>query len=662
MMKRLLQLFFALVLSTLPLMPIATVSAASPNLIPNPSVETASPTNTSLPQSWVKDKYGTNTSTLTYKSGGRTGTKSLYVKTTNYTDGDAKWEFEPVAVSPNTTYQYSEYYKANIRTELLVAYIDANGDWTFQWLKGANASSASWKQLSASFTTPSNAASVTVLHLLDGVGWLQTDDFSLVSTVVTVPTVAISSPSSGSVLSGTATVSAAASDGNGIAGVQFKLDGNNLGAEDTTAPYQVNWDTKLVSNGSHTLSAVARNTAGATSTSTNVGVTVQNTVVVPVGGVNVVPNPSLENASSDPSKPASWSTNKSKTNNAAFTYQSNGHTGNKSAKVQITSYTSGDAYWSFPAQGVTGGKTYEFSDWYQSNVDTEIYAHVIMLDGSEQWLYIGTAWHSTGWNRFYTQFTMPAGAQSAELYHTLFSVGYLVTDDYQLDEYTPVGFNQGLVSITFDDSIRSTYTYGLPALNKYGFKSTQYMLSGVEDDPYYMDVAMMQLFKNGGHEIAAHSVTHPSLIKLIPSEVTTELSQCQSTLLTWLGVKPTNFATPHGEYNAEVLAQIKQYYGSHRSVDVGFNSKDNFDIYNIKVQNVVRSTSVAQINAWLSAAKSQKTWLVLVYHATDPDTTIPDANWNTTPTELDAQFAAIKASGIAVKTVEQSLNEIKPQL
>ena len=43
---------------------------------------------------------------------------------------------------------------------------------------------------------------------------------------------------SGATVSGTAvTVSATASDNVGVAGVQFKLDGANLGAEDTTAPY-----------------------------------------------------------------------------------------------------------------------------------------------------------------------------------------------------------------------------------------------------------------------------------------------------------------------------------------------------------------------------------------------------------------------------------------
>src|SRR5439155_922371 len=61
----------------------------------------------------------------------------------------------------------------------------------------------------------------------------------------TAPSVAITSPTAGTTVSGTVTVTAAASDNVGVVGVQFKLDGANLGAEDTTtpSPYSVSWNT-----------------------------------------------------------------------------------------------------------------------------------------------------------------------------------------------------------------------------------------------------------------------------------------------------------------------------------------------------------------------------------------------------------------------------------
>jgi hypothetical protein len=90
------------------------------------------------------------------------------------------------------------------------------------------------------------------------------------------PTVSITSPSNGSTVSGTINVNANASDNIGVVGVQFKLDGSNLGNEDLTAPYSISWNTTQVTNGSYILSAVARDAAGNTS-SASVTVNVSNT-------------------------------------------------------------------------------------------------------------------------------------------------------------------------------------------------------------------------------------------------------------------------------------------------------------------------------------------------------------------------------------------------
>ena len=89
------------------------------------------------------------------------------------------------------------------------------------------------------------------------------------------PTVQITSPSPGTV-AGTVTVSALANDNLAVVGVQFKLDGNNLGAEDTTAPFSVSWDTTAGPNGNHVLAAVARDGSGNRTTSDSVSVNVLN--------------------------------------------------------------------------------------------------------------------------------------------------------------------------------------------------------------------------------------------------------------------------------------------------------------------------------------------------------------------------------------------------
>jgi hypothetical protein len=68
----------------------------------------------------------------------------------------------------------------------------------------------------------------------------------------TPPSVSITAPASGASVAGSVAVKASAADNRGVAGVQFRLDGADLGAEDTAAPYELAWDTAGVPNGSHT--------------------------------------------------------------------------------------------------------------------------------------------------------------------------------------------------------------------------------------------------------------------------------------------------------------------------------------------------------------------------------------------------------------------------
>ena len=92
----------------------------------------------------------------------------------------------------------------------------------------------------------------------------------------TPPTVAITSPASGATVSGTITITANASDNVGVAGVQFKRNGTNIGGEDTTSPYAAGLNTTTIPNGSYTLTAVARDGAGNQATSAPVTITVAN--------------------------------------------------------------------------------------------------------------------------------------------------------------------------------------------------------------------------------------------------------------------------------------------------------------------------------------------------------------------------------------------------
>ncbi|HAZ07856.1 MAG TPA: hypothetical protein DCZ01_04870 [Elusimicrobia bacterium] len=128
-----------------------------------------------------------------------------------------------------------------------------------------------WNTTSAADGTHSLTAVVR-----DSLGRTSTSTAVSVTVANGLPSVAISSPTNGSTVAGTISVMANASGSAVIASVQFKLDGANLGAADASAPYTTSWNTTSAAAGAHVLTAMARDGAGNTSTSTAVSVTVDN--------------------------------------------------------------------------------------------------------------------------------------------------------------------------------------------------------------------------------------------------------------------------------------------------------------------------------------------------------------------------------------------------
>lgn len=103
---------------------------------------------------------------------------------------------------------------------------------------------------------------------------------------VNAPGAFLTAPAAGATLTGSVTVSANCGDNVGISGVQFKVDGTNQGAEDTSAPYSISWDTTGATNASHAVSFVCRDAAGLTA-SNSVSVQVSNGGAAPAGTANL---------------------------------------------------------------------------------------------------------------------------------------------------------------------------------------------------------------------------------------------------------------------------------------------------------------------------------------------------------------------------------------
>jgi subtilisin family serine protease len=101
----------------------------------------------------------------------------------------------------------------------------------------------------------------------------------------TAPAVTLTAPAPGATITDTTLVTAEASDDVFVRGVQFRIDGDSLGAEDTAPPFRASLDPRATGNGPHVLTAVARDAAGNLSTSAPVPITVDVDRVPPAAAI-----------------------------------------------------------------------------------------------------------------------------------------------------------------------------------------------------------------------------------------------------------------------------------------------------------------------------------------------------------------------------------------
>ena len=155
---------------------------------------------------------------------------------------------------------------------------------------GAAVTAAPYSQ-SLNTTTLSNGKHNLTATAVDNSGNKATSAVVSITTnnvSATPPTVSIISPASGATVSGTITVTASASASDPIIGVQFLLDGADMGSKVTASPYSVSWNTTTLGDGLHNLVAVATDSSQ-NSASASRFVTVANHSVPAVPSLDPTP-------------------------------------------------------------------------------------------------------------------------------------------------------------------------------------------------------------------------------------------------------------------------------------------------------------------------------------------------------------------------------------
>ncbi|MDY7076208.1 MAG: Ig-like domain-containing protein [Chloroflexota bacterium] len=206
------------------------------------------------------------------------------------TGGTRSYQYDVAGGNPfKVTLVWTDYPSTESASQNLVNDLDlvVRGPGGLPVYQG-NVFSGGWSQTGGSADRINNVENIYVQSAVAGTWTVEVSGYNVpngpqpfalvvdgVGEVDTPPIVSITSPNDGDDVTGVVNITADASDDVGVTQVEFFVDGSSIGV-DTTAPYEVSWDSSAVGDGPHTISATATDTADQTGDD-SIGVTVDNT-------------------------------------------------------------------------------------------------------------------------------------------------------------------------------------------------------------------------------------------------------------------------------------------------------------------------------------------------------------------------------------------------
>jgi peptidoglycan/xylan/chitin deacetylase (PgdA/CDA1 family) len=101
-------------------------------------------------------------------------------------------------------------------------------------------------------------------------------------------------------------------------------------------------------------------------------------------------------------------------------------------------------------------------------------------------------------------------------------------------------------SLTFDDGHESDYTEAFPVLCELGLRATFFVVPTLVETPGYVTWSQLREMVTAGMEIGSHSLTHPFMDKLGPSELEREWGESKAMIEGRLGSAVRSASLPRG--------------------------------------------------------------------------------------------------------------------
>jgi len=176
--------------------------------------------------------------------------------------------------------------------------------------------------------------------------------------------------------------------------------------------------------------------------------------------------------------------------------------------------------------------------------------------------------------------------------------------------------NKGNIIIMFDDGWKSQFTVGYDYMNKKNMVGSVSIIPQMIDEIDYMNKGDLYTLYYNDWDLLNHTYSHKNLNEINKEAQFYEISRADDWLYKngFIGSSKT-LVYPEGDYNSDTEDILKQLsYASGRSIVEGFNTKNPPNFHEIKVKNVLSTTSVTDICSWIDYAIENNLTLILLFH------------------------------------------------
>ena len=219
----------------------------------------------------------------------------------------------------------------------------------------------------------------------------------------------------------------------------------------------------------------------------------------------------------------------------------------------------------------------------------------------------------------------------------------------------------GLVVLTFDDSVASHATFVAPLLKKHGFGATFYITEGFEflqDKTHYLTWTQIKAMHEAGFEIGNHTRAHKGVNGQKPAEIAADLAHIEQRCAEHGIPKPTTFSYPG--YATSPAATVVLRERGYRFARAGgarvFDPAKDDPLTLPQAFDGKPDSTLAQFKAAIAQARDGKV-AVITFHGV-PDIRHP---WvNTDPANFEAYVAALKEAGCQVIAMRDLARYLPP--